>query len=302
MDSAATVEIRPLSECSFEDAVRIWNKGFQGYFVDMTMSLDAYLARLQREGLSPEFSMVAFSEGRPAGFLLNGIRMDAGRKVAWNGGTGVSPEFRGRGIGKALLRAAFDLYIAQGVERATLEAISENQQAISLYQQFGYEIFERLISLKREGSLSEPAFHHPDSQAYSARRVAPFDVGQLEFYQQLEPWQTHWQSLARNNGEALIVSDRNGAAVGYALFRKKRDEQERTLDIALYQCVSVPGPDAKATIACALQSVYAPLELACGRSTYNFSKGNDAVVGMLTETGFTHFIEQVHMVRTFHVL
>ena len=69
-------EIRRLSACSFHDAVKIWNEGFQGYFVDM--SLDRYLSRLQREGLSPEFSLMAFSDRTPAGFLLNGIRTNPG--------------------------------------------------------------------------------------------------------------------------------------------------------------------------------------------------------------------------------
>jgi hypothetical protein len=87
MNSASTTtEIRRLSACSFDEAVKIWNEGFKGYFVDMTMSVDGYLSRLHGEGLSPEFSLLAFCEGGLAGFLLNGIRMSAGRKVAWNGG------------------------------------------------------------------------------------------------------------------------------------------------------------------------------------------------------------------------
>jgi GNAT superfamily N-acetyltransferase len=196
--------------------VKIWNEGFQGYFVDMTTSLDGYLTRLQRDGLSPELSLLSFCDGRPSGFLLNGIRMSAGRKVAWNGGTGVSPEFRGRGVGKALMRATLDLYGGHGVEVAMLECIRENQPAISLYQQFGYEIVDGLIFLRHTGKLDERAFSHTDSQRYSAEQVAPYAVGALEFYQELAPWQTHWQSVSRNDGEALIVSDGKGEAVGYA--------------------------------------------------------------------------------------
>ena len=290
-----------MSACSFDEAVKIWNEGFQGYFVDMTMSVDGYLSRLQREGLSPEFSLLAFCEGRPAGFLLNGIRMSAGRKVAWNGGTAVSPQFRGGGVGKALMRATLDLYGRHGVEVATLEAISENEQAISLYRQFGYEIVDRLVFLQHEGKLNTRAFYCADSQSYSAERVVPFAVGKLEFYQELAPWQAHWQSLGRNKGEALIVSDVKGAAVGYALYEKKYDENGKTSDIALFQCVGRPGIGTEAVVACALQNLYAPLELECKRSTYNFSKSNEPVRMMLVEAGFTHFIEQAHMLRTFDV-
>jgi ribosomal protein S18 acetylase RimI-like enzyme len=296
----ATLEIRRLSACSFDDVVKIWNEGFQGYFVDMTLSLDRYLSRLQREGLSPEFSLMAFCDGTPAGFLLNGIRTDAGLKVAWNGGTGVSPQFRGRGVGKDLMRATVDLYEELGIQVATLEAISENEQAISLYRQFGYEVVDRLVFFNHEGELNEQAFRQPNSQTYSAAQVAPYLVGELEFYQESAPWQGHWQSLIRHNGEALVVSNADGAAVGYALYKKKPDEQGKVTEIALHQCVAIPGADTESIIGCALRSLYAPFELECTRSTYNFSKSNEVVQTMLMDAGFTSFIKQVHMVRTFN--
>jgi ribosomal protein S18 acetylase RimI-like enzyme len=293
----AKLEILRLSESSFDDAVKIWNEGFQGYFVDMTLSLDRYLSRLQREGLSPEFSLMAFYDGTPAGFLLNGIRINPEPKVAWNGGTGVSPQFRGRGVGKALMRATVDLYQELGIQIATLEAISDNEAAISLYRQFGYEVVDGLAFFNHEGELNERTFRQPNSQAYTTAQVVPYIVGQLDFYQESAPWQGHWQSLTRQNGEALIVSDSAGVAVGYALYKKKRDEQERIIEIALHQCKAIPGADTEAIIDCALRSLFAPLDLACKRSTYNFSKSNEAVLTMLTEAGFTSFIEQVHMVR-----
>ena len=295
----STLEIRRLSTCSFDDAVKIWNEGFQGYFVDMTVSLDRYLSRLQREGLSPEFSLMASCDGTPAGFLLNGIRTNPGPKVAWNGGTGVSPQFRGRGVGKALMQATVDLYKELGIRVATLEAISENESAISLYHKFGYAVVDRLVFLNYEGELNERAFPEVNSQTYSAVQVAPYVVGELEFYQESAPWQGHWQSLIRQNGEALVVSNADGAAVGYALYKKKRDEQGKISEIALHQCVAIPGADTEAIIGCALRSLYAPQELECMRSTYNFNKSNEAVITMLIEAGFTSFIEQVHMVKTF---
>ncbi len=291
------LEIRRLSTCSFDEAVQAWNEGFQGYFVDMTLSLDSYLSRLRREGLSPEFSLMAFCDGTPAGFLLNGIRSNAGPRVAWNGGTGVSPRFRGRGVGKALMQATFDLYQELAIDIATLEAISENEPAISLYRQFGYEVVDSLVFFNHEGELNERALRRPNSQKYNAARVAPYIVGQLDFYQESAPWQGHWQSLIRRHGNALVVLDEVGAAVGYALYEKKRNEHGMIIEIALHQCVAMPGADTEAIIGCALRRVFAPLEASCKRSTYNFSKSNEAVLRMLIDAGFTSFIEQVHMVR-----
>ncbi len=297
--STAATEIRRLSTCSFEEAVTVWNGGFQGYFVDMTISLDRYVSRLHSEGLSPELSLVAFVGQRPVGFLLNGIRQNGKLKVAWNGGTGVIPEFRGRGIGKVLMRATLELYDEHGVDVAQLEAISTNTAAIALYEKCGFEIVNNLIFLTHDGRLAEDAFTHPDLRSYSAKTVAPYLVSQLDFYDQLLPWQSDWQSLTRNKGEALIVTDGGGAAVGYALFKKTYDEQDTLIEISLHQCVAKSDADADAVIACAIRSVYTPRDLECRRKTYNLIIRNEHERAMFREAGFTPFVEQLHMVRRY---
>jgi ribosomal protein S18 acetylase RimI-like enzyme len=294
MPSRITPEIRRLSEYSFTEALQIWNEGFKGYFADMTMTMDAYLSRLHWLFLSPELSLVAFHEGKPVGCLLNGVREHQGRKIAWNGGTGVSPEFRGAGIGKALVKAALELYREQEVNVAMLEAIRENERAIKLYQSFGYETVDRLIFYKHDGAVGFPKV----AEEYSVRTATPLEVGQLDFYQDLTPWQTQWQTLTRNRGEALIVVDRNGAAAGYALYRRQFDQQGILTGIAIHQCVVQSGrADAEAIGISALRSVYAPLDEASHRTTNNFSAASVVICRLLEDAGFTIFAEQVHMIK-----
>jgi ribosomal protein S18 acetylase RimI-like enzyme len=293
-----TPVIRRLSTCSFEEALQIWNEGFKGYFVDVTLSLDAYLARLYSEGLSPEYSFIAFSAGKLAGCLLNGIRINAGRKVAWNGGTAVSSNFRGQGIGKVLVKAALELYAEQDVEVATLEAISANSSAIGLYQQAGYEIVDRLLFLQSNSAIRTKFSHHCDNDSYLIQSVPPAVVADLEFYESSAPWQTQWQSVLLKNGAALIIADGRGEAVGYALYKKTFDQEGRLAAIVLYQCAAAPGENAENIVACALEEVYGPLDVECHRSTHNLSKKNELVCRFLTEAAFTPFAEQVHMAKT----
>ena len=291
----AKLDFKRLNECSLTDAVNVWNEGFKGYFVDMTLTPKRYLERLHNEGLSQEYSLVAFIEGTPAGFLLSGIRTSGGMRVAWNGGTGVSPEFRKQGVGHALVQAALDLYSAEGVELATLEAISTNEPAIALYQKFGYELVDRLIFLLHEGRL-EPFTRNRDSKPYRVRSVDPAAVSELDFYRCDAPWQTQWQSLILDNGEAVIAADANGVEVGYALFRKKFSDEGKLASVALHQCEADPHrPDSAEIVASILEHLYSPLDEECRRSTANLRMSNQLVLTILREAGFKTFVEQVHM-------
>jgi GNAT superfamily N-acetyltransferase len=290
-------EIRLLSKCSFDEALWVWNQGFQGYFVDMTLTLDSFLGRLISEGISPEYSLIALDDDRPVGLLLNGMRTIAGKKTAWNGGTGVIPEFRRQGVGKTLMRAALELYQRENVDVATLEAVAENEKAILLYLQFGYKINDNLIFLQHEGSLSR-RFSNNDSP-YSIRKVSPYNVGQLSFYREAVPWQAHWQSVNLKHGEALVVVDSSNVEVGYALYKKRCDETGAVNSIALYQCEAHPErEDSRSIVEFALDQAFGPGELECRRSTYNLSKSNQLVMTILEDAGFTTFIEQVEMILT----
>jgi GNAT superfamily N-acetyltransferase len=287
-------EIKPLKTCSFDDTLQAWNEGFQGYFVDMSASLDKFLARLHNESLSPEHSLLAFCDGRPAGILLNGIRESGNQKVAWNGGTGVSPEFRGRGIGKALMRATLNLYKKNSVEVATLEAISQNETAIELYKKCGYRITDRLLFLEHDGPCGP--FGLTSGASYSTKQVTPALTARLEFYDLDVAWQAQWQSVAVNNGEAVIVKDVSGTDVGYALYKRKFDDTGQVSNILLYQCAARPGvPDTEGVVRAALDHAFGPAHIECRRSTYNLKAGDNLVLDILKHVGFKFFIEQVHM-------
>ena len=283
--------IEPLSSCSLAEAVQVWNEGFRGYFADMTLSLDGYLARMYEEGMSAENSLVAYYDGKLAGCLLNGIRANGTRKMAWNGGTGVIAEFRGRGVGKALVRAALNLYGERQVDVATLEALAQNEPAIKLYQSCGYEVVDRLILLQHDGKVQFPEPRH----SYSIKTVTPYEVGQLEFYQNGAPWQSQWQGMMTNHGKAAVVYE-NDSPVGYVLYRKRFDDQGKPNGIRLHQCLAKPGHEySEAIVLTALRYAYSPLDHDFHRGTHNLSQSNEIVCTILRDAGFTTFVEQVQM-------
>ena len=288
------IEIRHLDTCSFQTTVDLWNRGFQGYSVDLTQTLDSLLVRIISHGISPTHSLVAFVDEVPAGFLLNGLRSSGATRFAWNGGTGVVPEMRGKGIGKRLVEAALDLYSRKSVDRAMLEAISTNESAIRLYSSCGYEIVDELTFLQ----LDDDWITARQSDSYTAVTVPPAVIGKLSFYDKFSPWQGQWESVALACGEAVLVQDTAGVPVGYALFKKKFTSEGKVESIGLFQCEVAPDRvDAGEIALFTLQRAFAAELGRFKRITYNLRKSNQLVVDVLHDAGFTTFIEQVHMIR-----
>jgi [ribosomal protein S18]-alanine N-acetyltransferase len=89
-----------------------------------------------REALdSPwSFGLVARASRGIAGYLI-------GREVAGTGevlNLAVSPEFRRRGVARALLRAGLTYFRKRRVDEVFLEVRESNRSAQSLYQSFGF--------------------------------------------------------------------------------------------------------------------------------------------------------------------
>jgi mycothiol synthase len=90
---------------------------------------------LQPHDFEAGLSAVAQTGDVPVGFLL------ARRWQMENAGfvdlLGVHPQVRRRGLGRALLTAAFSRFAAAGLRTAQLGVASDNQRAISLYERCG---------------------------------------------------------------------------------------------------------------------------------------------------------------------
>lgn len=285
-----------MSELSAEDMVSLWNKGFEGYFINSTMNLDKFLSRTVNEGLSLEHSLVVYENSDPIGFVMNGFRVIEGKRVAWNGGTGIAAEHRGKGIGKILMERNLQLYYEQGADIALLEALIQNKAAIKLYQSVGYGITEQLISLQHTEALDASLLQPNANNRYVTKRGLPVEVKGLSFYRHLSAWQTQWASL--KDGESIIISDEGDEVIGYALFKRVFGEDGNLATIALYQCESIPGrEDTKDILKAVLSEVYAPVSSSCKRITMNIRDSNKELIGVLERLGFTTFVEQVHMMR-----
>ncbi|KAB2328626.1 GNAT family N-acetyltransferase [Cytobacillus depressus] len=227
------IEIKRLVDCTLQEGVDAWNIGFKGYYFDATTTPETFINRLVHEGLSPCLSIVAFQDNQPVGIVKNGVREFKGKRIAWNGGTGVAKALRGKGIGKLLMEETLSILKNEKVDIATLEAISDNHQAIQLYKKMGYEIIDDLEYLSLDGQIEKNAPTHTEHK-YKLENAAPQEVAELSFYKGMYPWQTQWQNA--KGGEAIILKNSSDAAIGYAYFRRVFNEENKHVTTVLYQC------------------------------------------------------------------
>ncbi len=284
-----------MSDCTFTEVLQAWHKGFEGYYFDMTMEIEQFLKKVVSEDLAPEHSWIVFSEGSPAGLLLNGFRTVKGKKRAWNGGTGVALDLRGTGVGKRLMEKMLQTYKLQGVDECYLEAISDNSTAISLYKKVGYEVVDKLVFLQNKESLDEFTFTTPKS--YRVEQAPVQKAANLDFYDA----ESSWQTLAQNvkDGQAAIAYDVEKNIAGYALFSKHYTDSGELARIVLYQCKAQPDLlDEHEILNSILKFVFEPGHTKCLRSTVNTSKKSTALIAILKQAGFAPAIEQVHMKKT----
>jgi GNAT superfamily N-acetyltransferase len=284
--------IKRFSELSFNEAISLWNESWKHYFSDMTMDLSRFLQKVAGEGISLENSVVAVYEGRLAGFVLNSFRTINGVQYAWNGGTAIAPDFRGMGIGKKLMSATLDIYQEQNVDKAWLEAIQNNEPAIKLYEKMGYETFEELTFLQHEGVIGNFG-HNPKEMTVSA--VTMHEVKELAFFNPLTAWQTQFASL---KDFSCVIASKDGTPCGYAVYKKGYKETGELAAIILYQCVVSPQTNIEDEVTTSLLNhIFGAEGVSCRRITMNIPKCDNALNRILTGSGFTVLVDQVHMAR-----
>jgi ribosomal protein S18 acetylase RimI-like enzyme len=277
-----------LTECTIQDTITAWNRGFEGYFVQLEMTPELFFNRLVNEGLSLKHSIVAFDREEPIAILLNGFRVVDGKKIAWNGGTGIATDYRGSGVSNLLMEEALSVYSEEGVEVAALEAIKENEKAIRLYEKHGYEITDHLVYLN--GTLEMNKTPIP------CKSIRPEQLPTFDFYKENVPWQCQWQSVKA--GESQVYYDENGKPLGYALYKRVWNQEGRLEKVFLFQLEllqKVKKETLDAVFAAITETETKPVNFI----TINASIRNP-VINYLMDSDFKKTTEQVQMVKKFN--
>lgn len=144
------MKIKSLANISLNILTHTFNKAFENYFVPFKLTPQLLSQRIHNSGIDLSHSIGAFENEKLVGFMLIAIDDWGDKRTAYNGGTGVIPEFRGQRLVKQMYDYAIPEFKKLGVEQLILEVICENEKAIKAYESVGMKIDRRLCCYSGE--------------------------------------------------------------------------------------------------------------------------------------------------------
>lgn len=178
------MEFKTLSNTSIEDILEVFNLSFSDYVIPFHLSKEQLEAKIAAEKLNLNLSVGAFENGRLAGFILQAEKIENGEKIIYNGGTGVVPASRGKG----LVRKMYDFIIPtlkeKNADTLLLEVIESNEPAIRAYENLGFNKVRRLLCFN--GNIRSDK----ENAEIAVRNMKDFQWEKLFAFWDIEPsWQ-----------------------------------------------------------------------------------------------------------------
>ena len=181
----------------------------------MQMSEQEFAQRFNRDGVQLEISAGAFDDERMIGFYMNALGDWQGKLTAYDAGTGVVPDYRGRSIGKDLFAFLVSKLKDHGVSQYLLEVLTSNERAVALYRRLGFVEVRRFAVFRLQQAL-QPLDDLPN---VDLRHVVEPDWKLFQtFWDGYPSWQNSIAAVDRIPNERMILGAyMDGNCVGYGV-------------------------------------------------------------------------------------
>ncbi|HQU83144.1 MAG TPA: GNAT family N-acetyltransferase [Pyrinomonadaceae bacterium] len=149
------IDLRFLRNEDFSDIHKTFLEAYSDYVIKFQLTEAQLENHIAQNGVKLEKSVGAFADNKMIGVTLNGIGDWLGKETVYDAGTGVIPEFRKKGAGKAMFDFMTPNFKKNGFKQILLEVISHNENAFRLYKKIGFEEKRRLIFFEQKQDLKQ---------------------------------------------------------------------------------------------------------------------------------------------------
>lgn len=149
------LQIKDLSTTPLPHLVQCFNKAFAKYHVKMPTDVGYYEQRWRSARADYGASVGVFDNEKMVALMIIGIDYHQEKLTAFNTGTGVIPDYRGRALVDKMYDYALPIFKKLGVEKCSLEVIQANARAIRVYERVGFKIVRNLRCFNGELKYSQ---------------------------------------------------------------------------------------------------------------------------------------------------
>jgi len=136
MSSASALVVRAFRDADEPAVTELWTR----VFGDPQARNEPSRVIEQKRHVQPELFLVAERSGDLVGTTLAG---DDGHR-GWIHLVAVSPEHRGRGVGRILVEEAAGRLRERGVPKLNLQIRGDNADVVAFYERLGFEVEDRV--------------------------------------------------------------------------------------------------------------------------------------------------------------
>lgn len=219
------MHIMSLAKTPLEQIRQTIESAFSDYEIPITFSLESLKDLMESRDVSLDCSFGCFEKEVLIGCILGGFRDSGGKRIIYNATTGVTPEYRGKGIGTQLLNELITYARKQAIALIQLEVLEKNFRAQSTYLHAGF-VKNRVLNCftMKKQDLIKPN-NHP---AYFIKPLQKSDFREINhatFLDFIPSWQNDVRSVHNiwSHVAALAVM-KEDMVIGYGIINRIRGD------------------------------------------------------------------------------
>lgn len=208
------ISYRYLTADDFKSLHETFLEAYSDYFFPVYLTESQLEHHIRQNSVELTKSVGAFAGEKLVGMTLNGFGSWNGVKTVYDAGTGVIPEFRNRGIGRALFEFMTPDFEKEGFRQMLLEVLAENEKATRLYEKLGFAPTRELIFFEQK-----KPFRFKSKNVFEIRELAAPDWELFETFADGSPsWQYSRAAIENTRAKKIVLGSFFGEkCVGYAV-------------------------------------------------------------------------------------